>query len=364
MHLKNETVHNVHSQHTISAIIFFQSLWRKYRVRRNFLPFKMFTAARAFIQNCPDISKVAKALTGVTKVYFPEGIPVALKALGVERSKRRFLSMYEARNICARNGYTCLSIPRACPYGEYNIEEKLPVIDVNQREQIGLYEENKLLFSQAVREFTGFLCQTTLPDILTYSHPYQNGNKFPLGRYDNIPLLVEKGIGKIVLIDLGGLKIREGKISVKDALDTIKTAIYIFPYHAQEIISVGLDFCPALANHTQELHVLSQKVITPFEMIYRNHYEFIMLKISGNKQLPNLESLALLLPTIEQLKKFPLPNVVTLGAVCERTLTISCSEKIQDKVQNRLDELILRQEICFANFYLTRTQQLNIRIHY
>lgn len=166
------------SKDTIDAVLKFQNLWRGYRVRRNFISKHTYISAKHYIDHCKSLEDIPKACSGITKVYLPAHLPVVFKALGLQKSKRRFFTMCKARDLCIKNGYKSLWIPAARPYKDYNIKEKLPVHDVRQREQIALYEENQEKFTLAISELThqsakfvvhGLLSPTEMNELMNIS---------------------------------------------------------------------------------------------------------------------------------------------------------------------------------------------------
>lgn len=386
-----------------------QSLWKGYRVRKNFLSKVSYKLAVQFIEQYPTMTDVPKASTGITKVFLPTHLPIVLKALGTIRSKNRFFTMWKARELCLKNGYKHLLIPQAHPYKDYNIEERFPVIDVKQREQIALYEENQECFLEVVKEFTGFLCKCIFPDILTYSHPYLQSDKIPLVRCDNLPLLIDQNIGKIALIDLGGLQIRSNKLSLDEATDCTKTALFIFPYHLTEILKVVESFCPEIHSRLSDLKELCKQTILQLKSIYADHQKFIAKKSESaaqhfyfqksevgmttqlwieklienytdqlDQQFTNQKNILLFLKTILEpiavklIQNYENPsvdfNIRAMTINCE-TLFDAFSEEedlINAKIfmQMILDHLINEGQICYANLYFTRLKKQHLRIHY
>lgn len=375
-----------------------QSLWRGYRIRRNLLPKKLYDSAIQFITKYPTMTDVPKASSGVTDVFLPNDLPLVFKALGEQRSKKRFFTMWKTRDLCLKSGYKHLRIPKAYPYAKYNIEERFPVDAVKQREQIALYEENKDKFSKVVKEFTGFLCKCIFPDILTFSHPYVKKDKIPLVRCDNIPLLINNDVGEIALIDLGGHQIREHKLSVEEALECAKTAIFIFPYHFDVIIEVVYSFCPEIYSELSLLKEISQQTVTQYKSIYADHKEFILTKsrsdaqIFCTKNVDVINKIKLLIDDAveSQKEEYILNDTKSLETVENivgqvlvklvegfnkkildlntRVLTINCDEVESSHSSNILililNKLISLNEICYANLYFNRSGKLFLRIHY
>jgi hypothetical protein len=359
-----------------------QSLWRGHLVRRNYLPKETFLLAKGL----PNITGLPQASQGVSKVYFPQDLPVVFKALGEKRSQRRFLTAWQARDLCKKNGYSHLLIPRSTPYGGYNIQERLPVKDLKQKDQVCLYEDNAESFTSAVQEFTGFLCQSIFPDILALVHPYQKSSDIPIGRYDNLPLMLQEGKGKIALIDLGGYRVREEVLSLDDAIKSVKTALFIFPYHFNEIFQIAELFCPEITGEKPSLEEVRDQVISQFKEICSNHKAFIQRRVGVEKR-GLLEKVSFLMGESKEVspeeKDLLLEEVITpvisrimekvpkgsclSSLVCSRNITIDCSRfsiDAQRVLREILDNFLDAEEICYVNFYDNRVQQPRIRIHY
>lgn len=357
--------------HSIRQVIKIQSIWRGYQVRKGFISKNLYDLAVQFIQQNPAMMGVPRAASGITPVYLPNLLPVVLKDLGEGRVSKRFCYMWEARDLCLRNGYNHLLIPRAHPYAHFNIEERLPVHEVTQREQIALYEDNKERFSEAVKDFTGFLCQSVFPDILTYTHPYLQKTNIPLGRCDNLPLLIREGVGQIALIDLGGLKIKNGKLAIDEAIEAALAAIYIFPYHFDEILGVVHSFCPEIDRELPQLEEVCRQTLKGFKSIYADHQEFIQNQNQGldgslNWDLPvhqNEEFNRMMEGILSQISKRVMEHPIL--DFNQRMLTLKILHKGAEEFINQVTKrLIDRKAICYANLFYKRSGEMFLRVHY
>ncbi|MFI5344336.1 MAG: hypothetical protein ACHQUC_08970, partial [Chlamydiales bacterium] len=171
-------------------------------------------------------------------------------------AESRLISMEQAHEICERNGYKDLIIPQARGYGEFLVERKLP-FEQNSYTHIKLYAENHDKFDNAVTEFTGFLCQSFLCDII---------DERGLGRYDNVPLYIEDGQGKIGLIDLEQFYPNVGE--VEDWLFLrCRDAVRLFPYHLDKIIEVAKKIDPSIEETRDLLIVERDKQLLMFKEI-------------------------------------------------------------------------------------------------
>ena len=142
-----------------------QSMCRSYlargelaRKQSHYLSHALFEGALPYINSpFPGLSRLPKALNGKTRVYLPKELPVVLKDSGSPQNLHRFEKMQQASKICMQNEYVHLVIPKARIYGDFIIESRLPITLHDFKGQIGLYIENCEQFTNAVKEFTGFL---------------------------------------------------------------------------------------------------------------------------------------------------------------------------------------------------------------
>ena len=385
-----------------SSAILCQRIWRGHRVRRNFLSQEATAQAKEFLQSCCfDLRSFPRAQSGMAKVYLPTSVPLVFKDLGSERSKRRFFAAWDARDLCAKNGYNHLMVPCSIAYQGVHIEEKFPVCGVTQLEQIALYEENQEKFSCVAREFAGFLCQSVYPDITTFIHAYQHTERIALGRYDNIPLLLVGESGKIVLVDLGGFQVKKTAVSLVEASERLRVALSIFPYHFEEVFSVIASFCPDILQERVVWNAYCMHVIQCFHEIYRAHKIFIEEKIicidepslrKKREQIlqrvyqvlsqqmeespPSCWELFLqkiILPMLDRIEE-PIHDVSSINScLAARRMTINLSllfpdideqQKVQQWLSCILDDLLYNNYICYRNDYINRLRHQCIRIHY
>ncbi|MFS8564205.1 MAG: hypothetical protein LVR00_07855 [Rhabdochlamydiaceae bacterium] len=221
------------------AAIKIQSAFRGYSVRRYLISKNEKRGATKLISDTMKLNSLPTAACGISTVYVPVDLPLVLKKLGCKNAKRRFLANWHASHLCREARYTHLIVPRAICYKDFTIEEKQPVLRVTLWSQTALYLENLSLFSHVAKEFIGFLLKTCLDDILTPTHPYQDANNLLLGRSDNIPFLIDRGEGKVALIDLGNYTSRKNPPSHDEIKKCVRIAITIFPHHLKEICEVG-----------------------------------------------------------------------------------------------------------------------------
>lgn len=275
-------------QHRIAAATKIQSVWRGHLARREaentkrqLLSPTLFEKAKPYIDMPGNLHDLPRASSGTTPVYFPKDLPIILKQSGFPKNQKRFELMKQGREICERSSYEHLVIPRARVYANFIIETRLPIKAQGTKEQIGLYVDHHELFTPAVKEFVGFLCQSKFTG-LTYRRgdrrdPYLTLSDAPIGRYDNIALFIEEDQGKIGLVDLEQFSpicntIRE------DCFLRCQDAVHLFPLHLKEILCVAKKFDPDIENHRKSLKIIRKESLKMFKITYEDHLNFIRLK--------------------------------------------------------------------------------------
>jgi hypothetical protein len=266
----------------ISAATIIQSIWRGHlaktevgKVRRQVLSYAHLERAKPYIDLPESLIDLPKASAGNTPVYLPMGLPIVLKASGSPANQKRFEQMQQAREICEKNGFTSLVIPKARVYGTFIVESRLPISRHDTKEQIGLYVENRDLFTVAIKEFTGFLCRSTLRD-LDGSGPYVHlAEVASVGRYDNVPLYLEAGQGKIGLIDLESFSPDLPGRDIPHVFYACASAACLFPYHFEEILSVAKKFDPKIEEYLPRLAECRDGSLKLFKLAYEDHAAFI-----------------------------------------------------------------------------------------
>lgn len=257
--------------------------------KRILLSDSLFERAKPFIDTPGGYEDLPRAGSGITRVYFPPDLPIVLKESGPFSCKRRLKKMKEAMEICHNSGYQHLVIPTARTHGKFIIESRLPIMKNNDtREQIGLYLENIEKFTKAVEEFTGFLCQGLLDDITGGTNDaYAKLCRVPIGRYDNVAMYLEEGVGKLGLIDLERFYPRsrsEEKRAfsacerAEGAFSACQQAIRLFPHHLDTIINAAKKFNPNIEKHREKLEEERNHVLEYFQKAYKNHLDFVKEK--------------------------------------------------------------------------------------
>jgi hypothetical protein len=264
------------------AAVKIQVIWKDYarRIKTSLLSYSLLEQAKPYIDDPSKLAKVKRASSGSIPVYLlPKELPIVLKETQAPANRTRFKHMQQARHICETNGYKDLVIPKGGLYRNFIIESWQPIIADGTKEQIGLYIENRGRFRNAVKEFTGFLCQCSFDDITGGTNDaYGTLGQTPLGRYDNIPLYLdpETGEGKIGLIDLEKFSPEPRKW--EGCFSSCRDAVHLFPYHLDEIISAAQKFDDNAEKYRKKLEIEQKETLKRFELTYENHLKFIQEK--------------------------------------------------------------------------------------
>lgn len=265
------------------AAVKIQSCWRGHsrRVKTNkeikhLLSHALLEKAKPYIDN--QNLNLPRATSGIAPVYLPHELPIVLKQSGSPENQLRFDQMKLGREICEKSGYENLIIPKARVYKNFIIESRLPITEHGTKEQIGLYIENCDRFTNAVKEFIGFLCQSELTDITSRSVPYSKLTKMPVGRYDNIALYLEENRGKIGLIDLERFTPGCDKSKKDWCILKCRDAIHLFPYHFNQIMDIAIKFDPDIERSRKDLEKERDEVLKFFKLAYEDHFDFIKEK--------------------------------------------------------------------------------------
>jgi len=346
----------------VKAATIIQKAWRKYAEKM--LPLALFEKSKKYMDVNFDVTKLSRAPAGKTQVYLPKDLPIVLKLSGSPQNKQRFEQMQQAREILKKNHYQHLVIPKARINGEWIIESRLSIAEHELKKVIGFYKENTAFFTEAVKEFTGFLCQGEFTDFVSYSNSVMEmGFRFAgVGRYDNVTLLsIENGIGKIGLIDLEHFT--PGTQSI-NYFESCLSAICLFPYHFQEIVEEVSKYCPSLMSdgeNKERLEKCRDDALGRFRDFYEVHLAFIqekqitmdnplkMVEISDDRRLVITDKILSRVREEHQKERGPLQNC--LGASSEDTLKLlqdNCS-KILDSVLDFLSQSIKEKIVLEGN---------------
>jgi phage anti-repressor protein len=144
--------------------------------------------------------------------------------------------------------------------------------------QMGRYLENRDAFTNAVKEFTAFVCQNTIGDLIKIGGkiPFNFLNLDTIPRFDNLGFILEstneKTVGKIALVDLDEFSSRPGGLS------GVENAIHFFPYHIDEIIEVARRFIPDIDRYRSTLERIRNDALVFYHGLYVDHATFLKSK--------------------------------------------------------------------------------------
>lgn len=260
-----------------AAIIKIQGMLRTYLAlskhdeiaKKHLIKNSLFQRAKIYIDSPEKLANLPQANAGNSPVYFLDKLRVVLKKS--LKINQRFLKILSARNICLELGYSHLAVPKARIHGEFLIEKCLPIARVfDTKEQIGFYLEHLEQFTDAVKDFTAFLFQTSLGDLSgNTSDPFATFSNVPIGRYDNIGMYLKDGMGRLGLIDL------ELKAHSDAPLDKCLEAIRLFPYHFDIILETAKKFDPNIGQHLERLENERDEVMQYFKSLYLDHLDYV-----------------------------------------------------------------------------------------
>ncbi len=208
-----------------------QKIFRGHLEKKTFLPRSLFPL---YAQQCANTETkfMFMATDGKTPVYLPEDLPeVVLKKSGRKKAIFRFHQTQKVRSILKSEKCSHLIIPKVKLYGEFLIEERLP-IDTCDQHNVNLYERNRDLFNEPVREMVRLFSKSHIPCLTSWQFDKNTNTTYVEDtRYDNLPFYLTNKNGKqqamIGLIDLE----RAGTDEKASNEHRLFTLTVIFPYH-------------------------------------------------------------------------------------------------------------------------------------
>lgn len=267
----------------IAAAKKIQRTWRGYikkvRTKTHELPPTLVQEAIPYIHPSAEAQKkLTRAPDGKTPVHFIKDIPVIIKCTrGDAQALSRIRGMWKARSICRIYHYEHLVIPRVAIRERNLLESRLLITSTHTKRQIGLYVENRDLFTKAVKEFAEFLCRSDFDDLLSGKGSYIEN--FGTPRFDNLPLYIEDGVGKIGLIDLEGFSPLQNPVSKEVYEQAILTTLAFFPLHFDEIFETVARLHPPIRDIRDHLKNNWQEFVTDkkhwINAVYRTHADFL-----------------------------------------------------------------------------------------
>lgn len=192
------------------------------------------------------------------------------------RLKDRLKQMEACRTFCRANGFRLLVVPEGRIEDDYLRERRLPISEVSQIGQIGLYLSNSERFNGAVAEFVKFLCLAEFDDLLGSSE-LSSFSEVVNARYDNASLYLEGGEGKIGLVDLESFSLMDAPPSLEHIKSACVTSVTFFPLHFDLILSVAESFDPHIRGEREALEEVRLKVVELFERSWIAHQRFFTL---------------------------------------------------------------------------------------
>lgn len=156
-----------------------------------------------------SLNNLPRARGGKTPVYLPQKHPqVVLKFSGYsdkEECDKRAVQMIRLKELLGGLGCQHLTIPECHVEGQYQIETRVP-INTCDYHNMRLYIENQRAFDGAITDLVTLYTKYIFSDLICQqaTHGLSNfeGGDGNLIRYDNLPLYMENGVGKIGLIDI------------------------------------------------------------------------------------------------------------------------------------------------------------------
>jgi hypothetical protein len=184
---------------------------------------------------------------------------------------------HQIKQFIERKKFKHLIVPQTKVEEDYLIEEKLPINGFDIREQIELYTKHIDSFTAAAEEFTQLLFMGSFTDLLGGYWGSLSPTAIP--RYDNALLYLERGYGKIGLIDVESLYINsESGLTCENNEETFekcKIAVTFFPYHLNQIITQAEKFDKNISKRSPELEDIQEKILVFFDIIYGAHAIFL-----------------------------------------------------------------------------------------
>lgn len=266
-------------------------------VSKHLLSYALFAQAKRHLDSSENLSSLPRATSGATPVYLPQDADIVLKSCGAHRAKERLEKMRQALALCEKNAYIHLVVPQARVCGNFIIEARLPIATDGLKEQICLYMENSSRFTAAVQEFAGFMAQATLLDTSgNYPNPYGIDTEACYGRYDNLPLYLDRDEGKIGLVDLETFYLPAHRmLGAELALLICLELVRLFPQHLNEIIASVRNFYPPIEGLRQKMQKEQERVLEFFDEVYTSHLRFLL-----GKGITNADAQKVFEPTEER----------------------------------------------------------------
>lgn len=190
-------------------IVTLQKFCRGFLVRNHQLNQKTYLKCKNWGWKLLLGGKYPRVPEGRSLVYTSKQYPSLIaKHVGISDARDRWHNIFSMRKVLAQLDIKRLCVPRARVFKEVLFEERLPVslyVD-----SMCWYKENPEAFDEAIKELLFLFKKVHCRDLVAETDaPTDN---FPLAlkvqdrwlfpRYDNLPLFVQDGEGRIALVDL------------------------------------------------------------------------------------------------------------------------------------------------------------------
>ena len=233
-----------------------QKIYRAYKVRKSFLKRELYSTYSQFLL-MSNLEEVPQAAAGKTTVYLPEEHDIVLKKSGKKKARLRFWQMQVVRKILESQGSSHLYIPKARVFGDYIVEERLP-INTDNFYNMSLYLNNPRAFDAVVRELTRLHTRVCLTDLVSSQYHFLSRIQYASNsssvaerdltvssvRWDNFPVYIKEEnsekVAYIGLIDLEHLASLDGTkssfFSSYVPKEPLSDLVRIFPHHLSLIM--------------------------------------------------------------------------------------------------------------------------------
>lgn len=250
--------------------------------KRHVLSYPLFEGAKKYTDDSVKLASAPHAPHGANadKIYMPQDLPIVIRVCKNERDFSRFPKMTQARTICSEeNKFHHLVVPKARLQGNFIIEERVPSKDATTIKGMAFYYENREFYTEAVKEFTSFLCYGYLDDIV-------GGNKHKLNylglaqvpRFDNLLLYAAEDdlekLCKIGIIDIETFRLNSSKPSDWNVYYALSSSVQLFPYHFEVIIDTGKTFCDVPQEAVEALRAESLKSKQLYKIVCEDNLSF------------------------------------------------------------------------------------------
>lgn len=234
--------------------------------------------------NKKTLDQFPKAPTGKSynqvRVLELHKVIVRIAGTEIERSEQlqRSANMVLARDIIAKNGFKQIKVPKASLVDNYMIEKLLPSIRGGFLPTMAYYVQNHQFFDKAVEEFTKFLIQTTLEDIVGNVCWMQSNWSNHLPRYDNV-LIYEKKKKDITKYQIGLIDLEDFKPQLDGddhVLKAARKAIYLFPYHFDIILATCNKVDSIREGNIKLLECCRERALKSIQESYGVHQNFLL----------------------------------------------------------------------------------------